>query len=58
MEQAVAEIWESALGLSKIGIDDDFFDRGNVAGLNHHRDGDEQALAIPLDTSIVTGARR
>jgi len=31
VEQAVAEIWESTLGVSKVGIDDDFFDLGGTS---------------------------
>jgi amino acid adenylation domain-containing protein len=56
MEQAVAEIWESALGLSKIGIDDDFFDLGGTSlALITIVMEMSRRFAIPLDTSIVTG---
>jgi amino acid adenylation domain-containing protein len=56
VEQAVAEIWESTLGVSKVGINDDFFDLGgtSLALINIVMEMSKR-FALPLDTSIVTG---
>jgi syringomycin synthetase protein SyrB1 len=56
VEQAVAEIWESTLGLSRVGINDDFFDLGgtSLALINIVMEMSKR-FALPLDTSIVTG---
>jgi len=59
VEQAVAEIWESTLGVSKVGIDDDFFDLGgtSLALINTVMEMSKR-FDLPLDTSIVAGGRR
>jgi amino acid adenylation domain-containing protein len=56
VERAVAEIWESTLGVSKVGINDDFFDLGgtSLALINIVMEMSKR-FDLPLDTSIVTG---
>jgi amino acid adenylation domain-containing protein len=56
VEQAVAEIWASTLGVSEVGFNDDFFDLGgtSLALINVVMEMSKR-FAIPLDTSIVTG---
>jgi len=44
VEQAVAETCASALGLSEVGIDDDFFDLGGTSLALITSNGTEQAL--------------
>jgi syringomycin synthetase protein SyrB1 len=55
VEQVVAEIWASALGVSEVGVNDDFFDLGgtSLALINVVVEMSKR-LGIPLDTSIVT----
>jgi aspartate racemase len=55
IEQVVAEIWASALGVSEVGVNDDFFDLGgtSLALINVVVEMSKR-LGIPLDTSIVT----
>jgi amino acid adenylation domain-containing protein len=56
VEQAVAEIWASTLGVGSVGINDDFFDLGgtSLALINVVMEMSKR-FALPLDTSIVTG---
>jgi syringomycin synthetase protein SyrB1 len=55
VEQAVAEIWSSTLGISSVGINDDFFDLGgtSLALINIVMEMGKR-FSLPLDTSIVT----
>jgi syringomycin synthetase protein SyrB1 len=54
VEQTVAEIWKSALGVSAVGSNDDFFDLGgtSLALINVVVEMSKR-FALPLDTSIV-----
>src|SRR6202034_2129831 len=54
MEQAILEIWSSALGENQIGEDDDFFELGgtSLALINVVVEMGKR-FAIPLDTGIV-----
>jgi Syringomycin synthetase protein SyrB1 len=54
VEQAVAEIWKSALSVSQVGAEDDFFDLGgtSLALINVVVEMSKR-FALPLDTSIV-----
>jgi acyl-coenzyme A synthetase/AMP-(fatty) acid ligase/acyl carrier protein len=54
IEQTVAEIWKSALGVSAVGSNDDFFDLGgtSLALINVVVEMSKR-FALPLDTSIV-----
>jgi amino acid adenylation domain-containing protein len=54
LEQAVAEIWKSALSVSQVGAEDDFFDLGgtSLALINVVVEMSKR-FALPLDTSIV-----
>ncbi|HEY6351245.1 MAG TPA: non-ribosomal peptide synthetase [Candidatus Angelobacter sp.] len=54
VEQAVADIWASTLGVSEVGVSDDFFDLGgtSLALINVVAEMSKR-FAIPLDTSIV-----
>jgi syringomycin synthetase protein SyrB1 len=54
VEQVVAEIWASTLGMSRVGINDDFFDLGgtSLALINVVVEMSKR-FAVPLDTSIV-----
>jgi amino acid adenylation domain-containing protein len=54
MEQAILEIWSSALGENHIGVDDDFFELGgtSLALINVVVEMGKR-FAIPLDTGIV-----
>jgi amino acid adenylation domain-containing protein len=54
IEESVAEIWKSALGVSEVGPNDDFFDLGgtSLALINVVVEMGKR-FAIPLDTSIV-----
>jgi Syringomycin synthetase protein SyrB1 len=54
IEQTVAEIWKSALGVSAVGGNDDFFDLGgtSLALINVVVEMSKR-FALPLDTSIV-----
>jgi acyl carrier protein len=56
VEQAVAEIWASTLGISKVGPSDDFFDLGgtSLALINVVMEMSKR-FGVPLETSIVTG---
>ncbi len=55
VEQAVAEIWASALGVDKVRSDEDFFDLGgtSLALINVVMQMSKR-FGIPLDTGIVT----
>jgi syringomycin synthetase protein SyrB1 len=54
VEQAVADIWASTLGVREVGVNDDFFDLGgtSLALINVVAEMSKR-FAIPLDTSIV-----
>ncbi len=54
IEESVAEIWKSALGVSEVGPNDDFFDLGgtSLALINIVVEMGKR-FTIPLDTSIV-----
>jgi amino acid adenylation domain-containing protein len=55
-EEMVAEVWKGVLGVSKIGLEDDFFDLGGTSlGLITVVMAMSERFALPLDTSIVTG---
>jgi amino acid adenylation domain-containing protein len=53
-EEAVAEIWTSMLGVSEVGVDDDFFDLGgtSLALINIVMEMGKR-FNIPLDAGIV-----
>jgi acyl carrier protein len=54
VEQAILEIWSSALGENHVGVDDDFFELGgtSLALINVVVEMGKR-FAIPLDTGIV-----
>ena len=54
VEQTIAEIWASKLGVKEVGVNDDFFDLGgtSLALINAVVEMGKR-FAIPLDTSIV-----
>ena len=55
VEERVSEIWKSSLGVSSVGLDDDFFDLGgtSLALINVVVEMSKR-FALPLDTGIVT----
>ena len=56
VDEAIAEIFKSTLGVAEVGLDDDFFDLGGTSlGLINAVTEISKRLAIALDTSIVTG---
>ena len=55
VEQAVKEIWASALGVNEVGVNEDFFELGGTSlGLINVVVEMSKRFGIPLDTSIVT----
>ncbi len=56
VEQLVAEIWATTLGVSRVGLNDDFFDLGGTSlSLINIVLEISKKFALPLDTSIVAG---
>jgi len=55
VEERVSEIWKSSLGVSSVGLDDDFFDLGgtSLALINVVVEMSKR-FALPLDPGIVT----